>query len=300
MKKILKFIFKNGFILFLVVFWLVSDVYFTYNDPFLDKEMFCRDDFEITQIAHPEKTWDKVFFGNSVVISGYVEDLSDSGYVNMGLDCGVVTDLEEILEKRLVNVGSELVIGLNYLTLYDNFDTNKTYIWHKKWYQPYAYFERDKIYPIIQNATTNFLGGWNLVGYWYTDQQKAVYHGNLTEDELRAKEEIYQEKYYCLPDNEFDKNINALVKVADFCEKKNIKLKILWMPWNPNAVYPEICDKLKNRVEKALDGRDIEIYDMKDELEPQYFYDTGHIEYDTGAPVFTKLFDEWVKGEGHK
>jgi len=294
MKKILAFFRKNAFVLVIVAFWLITDVYFTYNDPFLDKEMFCRDDFELTQLEHPEKTWDRVFFGNSVVISGYKEDESDTGFVNLGVDCGVVTDLEKMLNKRLITVGDELVIGMNYLTLYDNFDTNKTYIWHKKWYEPYAYFERDKIYPIIENATFNFLGGYNLVGYWYTDQHKSVYHGSLTKEELKAKEEIYKERYYSLPDSEFDENIKALVNVADYCEKHGIKLRILWMPWNPKAYYPPLCDNLKERVKSALEGRNIEIYDMTNSLDARYFHDTGHIEYDSGASVFTNLFDEWA------
>lgn len=36
-----------------------------------------------------------------------------------------------MIEKKHINIGSELVIGLNYLTLYDEFETNPTYIWHK-------------------------------------------------------------------------------------------------------------------------------------------------------------------------
>ncbi len=72
-----------------------------------------------------------MFFGNSVVISAYMEDESSKGYVNLGLDYGVVTDLWEMIEKKHINIGSELVIGLNYLTLYDEFETNPTYIWHK-------------------------------------------------------------------------------------------------------------------------------------------------------------------------
>ena len=127
----------------------VGDLALTYNNFIVNSDYFVKNDFEITQYKHPEKVWDKVFFGNSVVISAYMEDESSKGYVNLGLDYGVVTDLWEMIEKKHINIGSELVIGLNYLTLYDEFETNPTYIWHKKLYEPYAYFERDRFYPMI-------------------------------------------------------------------------------------------------------------------------------------------------------
>ena len=110
----------------------VGDLALTYNNFIVNSDYFVKNDFEITQYKHPEKVWDKVFFGNSVVISAYMEDKSSKGYVNLGLDYGVVTDLWEMIEKKHINIGSELVIGLNYLTLYDEFETNPTYIWHKK------------------------------------------------------------------------------------------------------------------------------------------------------------------------
>ena len=38
------------------------------------------------------------------------------------------------------------------------------------------------------------------------------------------------------------------------------------MPWNPDAKYPELCDRLTERVNKALEGTDVEIYDMTNAL----------------------------------
>ena len=91
----------------------VGDLALTYNNFIVNSDYFVKNDFEITQYKHPEKVWDKVFFGNSVVISAYMEDKSSKGYVNLGLDYGVVTDLWEMIEKKHINIGSELVIGLN-------------------------------------------------------------------------------------------------------------------------------------------------------------------------------------------
>ena len=55
---------------------LVCDLALTYNNFIVRSDYFVKNDFEITQCKHPEKTWDKVFFGNSVVISAYDEDKS--------------------------------------------------------------------------------------------------------------------------------------------------------------------------------------------------------------------------------
>ena len=283
-------------ILFVLTFFAV-DRYLTYNNPFVGNQMFTPNDFEITQYKHPEKIWDKVLFGNSVVISGYVEEKSQSGFINLGLDCGTVSDLEKILEKGHVNVGSELCVALNYLTLYDEFDTNPTYIWHKKWYQPAAYFHRDKIISALDGVKERIASNhpYPFSGYYKYPLEKSVYIGNLSEQDLRKKEEVYKERYYNLGDDKFNKNIKSLKNVADFCEKNGIEMFVVWMPWNPDAYYPPICDKLKGRVEQVLEETGVEIYDMTSSMEKEYFHDTGHIEYENGAHVFTSLFDGIVE-----
>lgn len=282
-------------IMFAVTFFAV-DRYLTYNNPFIGNQMFTPNDFEITQHLHPEEEWDKVLFGNSVVISGYVEELSQSGYVNLGIDCGQLCDLEKMLEKGHIKVGSELAIGLNYLTLYDEFDTNPSYIWHKKWYQPAAYFHRDKIMSALDGIKKRFDSGhkYPFSGYYKYPLEKAVYHGNLSNEELKRKEEIYTERYYGLSDDKFDKNIKALDNIVRFCDKNEIELFVFWMPWNPVAYYPELCDTLKTRVSDTLKDTDVEIYDLTTSMQAEHFHDTGHIEYDNGAPVFTAKFDELV------
>ena len=136
---------KIAAIIAVVLMIAVSDLALTYNNFIKDSDYFIKNDFEITQNHHPEKIWDKVFFGNSVVISSYIEEQSQSEYINLGLDYGVVTDLWKMIEMRHINIGSELVIGLNYLTLYDEFETNPTYIWHKQPYVPYAYLDRKSV-----------------------------------------------------------------------------------------------------------------------------------------------------------
>ena len=77
-----------------------ADNYLSHSSLIYNSNIFIKNDFEITQEKHPEKVWDKVFFGNSVVISAYMEDKSTSGYINLGLDYGLVTDLWRIKVPR--------------------------------------------------------------------------------------------------------------------------------------------------------------------------------------------------------
>ena len=99
--------------LFMAFFLLLDCVAALVGTRYIAAGYVWMDDFEITRRDHPEKVWDRVFFGNSAVISAYREDVSQSGYVNLGLDYGVVTDLWDMLRRGHIDIGSELVVGLN-------------------------------------------------------------------------------------------------------------------------------------------------------------------------------------------
>lgn len=273
---------------------IVADLALTYNNFIADSDYFVKNDFEITQCKHPEKTWDKVFFGNSVVISSYMEDLSESGYINLGLDYGVVTDLWEMINRRYINVGSELVIGLNYLTLYDNFETNPTYIWHKKIYEPYAYFERDRFYPIIEDGFNKLLSKQNPLPYKYLPQEKHVYHGAMSDKMLEKTMQKYEEEYFNLPDEAFSENLQALQKIIDYCQANEIRVRAVFMPFNPKLEKPGLITRAKTMANEVLEKNGVEVLDLEDELSAECFYDTGHLNYDVGAERFTRLIDGWL------
>lgn len=278
----------------LVLAVAVGDLALTYNNFIADSDYFVKNDFEITQNHHPEKVWDKVFFGNSVVISSYIEDSSSSGYINLGLDYGVVTDLWEMIEKRHINIGQELVIGLNYLTLYDEFETNPTYIWHKELYMPYAYFERDRFFPMIENGFDNLLHGKNPLPYKYLPQEKHVYHGSLSDRALEQISERYENEFYNLPTEKFEKNIEALEKVIVYCNENNIRVRGVWMPWNTKLEQPELMGEVRAMADEVFNKYNVEVLDMETALSPECFYDTGHLNYDIGSPRFTEMMDEWL------
>ena len=237
----------------------VGDLALTYNNFIVNSDYFAKNDFEITQYKHPEKVWDKVFFGNSVVISAYMEDKSSKGYVNLGLDYGVVTDLWEMIEKKHINIGSELVIGLNYLTLYDEFETNPTYIWHKKLYEPYAYFERDRFYPMITDGFDKLLNGESPLPYKYLPQEKHIYHGAMSDKMLEKTMENYQDEFFNLPTEKFSKNVAALEKIINYCNDNNIRVRAVWMPWNTKLEQPELLGEVKAMANEVFDKYNVEV-----------------------------------------
>ena len=259
-----------------------------------NSNIFIKNDFEITRHDHPEKIWDKVFFGNSVVISSFMEDKSSSGYINCGLDYGVVTDLRDMLKKGYAKIGSELVIGLNYLTLYDDFDTNPTYIWHKRVYQPYAYFERDRFYPLITGIYERLLAGESLGPITYTYQSKAVYHGRVSDAALRDKMEEYGEEFFNKPIERYSNNIAALEEVIDLCRDEGIRVRVVWMPWNPSVEKPALIRRVREAADAVLAANNVETLDLEDEFGAECFYDTGHLNYDVGSEKFTETIDRWL------
>ena len=290
MKRIVKIITA----LILAVALLFGDWWLAHNNFIVDSNIFVKNDFEITQYDHPEKVWDKVFFGNSVVISAYMEEESKSGYINCGLDYGVVTDLWEMINEGYVNIGSELVIGLNYLTLYDDFDTNPTYKWHKKWYQSYAYFERDRFYPLITGSFERLINGESVPPMTYTYQDKAVYHGKVEDKALREKFKEYENEFFNKSIDDYSKNFEALTKIIGYCNENNIRLRVVHMPWNPDFEKPELVRNVRTKTDEILTRYGIEVLDLEDSFGAEYFYDTGHLNYDVGSPVFTQTIDKWL------
>lgn len=289
---------KSGKIFFSLVVLaalIFLDRYFAHTNFISRSNIFVKNDFEITQQDHPEKVWDKVFFGNSVVISAFMEEESSSGYINLGLDYGVVTDLWEMIDKGYINIGSELVIGLNYLTLYDDFDTNPTYIWHKKPYQPYAYFERDRFYPLVTGCFTRLINGESVPPMTYINQEKAVYHGRVSDAALAEKFSEFEDEYFSKSIDSYAENFEALENVISYCNDHNIRVRAVFMPWNPMFEKPQLINDVQKKADEIFASYGVEVLNLEDEFSKEMFYDTGHLNYDVGAPEFTRLIDNWLK-----
>jgi len=249
-------------------------------------------DYEVTKANHSEEVWDKVFFGNSAVISAYREDTSDSDYVNFGMDYAIVTDLWQILKQGHIDVGSELVIGLNLFALYDDFDTNPAYIWHRKALEPYAYFHRDKLLQMMKDTVKPLLG---REVPQYTVGEKILYYGSLSDAQLQEKMDSYNENYFNLPIEDFQDNIKALASIADWCNERGVRLRILWMPFNPSVERPQLMLDLQEQVNGWCAEQGIPVEDYTDRLDETCFHDVGHLNYEYGAYVFTKEVDQWLQ-----
>lgn len=283
------------FIAVLLISFIVADLLasFVMQPFFLRCGRFALSDFEIVQRDHPEETWDKVFFGNSVVISSFREDESDSGYINLGLDDGVITDLWEIIDKGYMNVGSELVIGLNSLTLYDDFETNPYYPWHKNWYEPYCYFERDRLSQLINETLGQFAG--RSVNYDFIDQQKAVYYGAMSEEEILAHRST--EHYLpllTLAEDDYKENFRALEKICSYCSENDIRLRLVWLPINPIIEVDDASACAYNMSKEFAKTHNIEFLDMTGMMDADCYYDGGHLNYQYGSHVFTEVIDPWL------
>jgi len=248
-------------------------------------------DFEITRREHPEEVWDKVFFGNSAVISAYREDVSESGYVNLGMDYAVVTDLWDILRQGHIEVGSDLVIGLNVFTLLDDFDTNPGYIWHRGLLEPYSYFHRDKLRQGLTEQAAALLGRESQTAPL---RSKIVYHGSLSDGELQEKMAGYNETYFCRTRDDCQENIDALISIANWCEERGVRLRLIWMPYNPSVERPDLMSQQWGPIADWAAARDIDVLDCSDAFDESCFHDVGHLNYEYGAYVFTREVDQWL------
>ncbi len=282
---------KNGWLIALVAVFIALDLLLSavFTPYMIQSGRFVLNDFELTRRDHPEEVWDKVFFGNSVVISAYREEVSESGYVNLGLDYGVVRDLWQMIQKGNIKIGSELVIGLSDLTLYDKFETHPTYPWHQDWYEPYAYFQRDKLRLCLENSVRELAG---KEPEDHSDRQKIHYTGSMSSEELAAK--IETSRYVNLPIEDFQENMSCLEKVADYCEKNGIRLRCVWMPVNPEVEISPETRAVYNQAAEICADKGIELLNLERALDVPCFYDIGHLNYEYGAYRFMEVIDPWL------
>ena len=270
--KVAEFLKRHRFVLLLLVLvialdWAVSALFQPY---LIQSGRFVLNDFELTRRDHPEEVWDRVFFGNSVVISAYREDISESGYVNLGLDYGVVTDLWDMVRKGTITIGSDLVVGLSDLTLYDHFETNPTYPWHREFYEPYCYFQRDRLRIFLEEDLKALVTG-SAPEALYADRQKAHYTGSLSQAELDEK-----------------------VATSQYCASHGIRMRAVWMPLNPSLEVSPETRAVYDQAKAICEEKGIEFLDLESALDASCFYDIGHLNYEYGAYRFMEVIDPWL------
>ncbi len=292
--KFVKFMKKGGLVAFVLVLAIALDLALAASGWIQSSGYFWLDDFELTRRDHPEEVWDKVIYGSSELTSGYREDISESGYVNMGMDYATMTDLVEILEGGYITVGSELVLALNWGALCDIMDTNPTYEWHRAWYEPYFYFQRDRIAGLINDTLKAAIGAGERRTRAYLTQTKAYYYGQMSLSELEERVVKLHELYLAGGLADFQENLAAMDEVFAFCENNGIRVRALWLPENPAVDLDPVDVEVREAAREVCEAAGVEFYDMTDALAAECFYDTGHMEYTYGAVVFTEVLDKWL------
>ena len=292
--KLKSFFKKGGFIAAVIALFIVLDLLFAASGWVQDSGFFWMNDFEITLRNHPEEVWDRVIFGSSELVSGYREDLTEVDYVNLGMDYGVITDLVKMLEDGDIKVGSELVLALNWCALCDTLDTNPTYDWHRKWYEPYFWFQRDRLSEFVTDNWKAVLRDGEFRRRTYLAQSKAFYYGEMSQQELSERMEKLDELFWEQGVGGYEKNLAALDEVFDYCEQNGIRVRALWLPENQAVIENPTNAEVRALARERCEDAGIEFYDMTTMLANDCFYDTGHMNYEHGAVIFTEVLDKWL------
>ena len=273
--------------------FIIGDVLLSAADPVSHSELFEKNDYEKTILANGGGTeYDHVFYGNSVIISAFIEEDSLSSYVNFGIDYGTMTDLRDMLQNGMLTPKKDIVLALNYFVFLDTLDTNPTYPWHRNAVEPYVYFERDRLHKFLISELTGLFSGAERD--LFTELEKSVYYGMMTDEELNKKIETHSELFWGLDLSYYKENLAALEEVIEYCGKSGVKLRAIWMPWNSYTQMPEVPREVARLADEIMLAAGIEIYDMTDAMPRDCFHDLGHLNYEYGAHVFTQEVDKWL------
>lgn len=292
--KRLRNIWGSIFIFGLLCTIMLFDSILTKNDPVGKSTLFKKNDYEKIKLSNPNEIYDKVFYGNSVVISAFKEKESESGYINMGMDYATIKDLSKILKNDMIQIGTDLVIGVNYLTFLDTFDTNPTYPWHRKVYEPYLYFQRDKLHDFINSNLEMIIKERELELVRYNNFNRYVYHGILSDEEMDEKIEVYKSLYWNEGIESYQENLKELQEIINYCNERDIRIRVIYMPWNDYIAKPLNVVLVEDEVKQILHSNNIQYIDLAGIYSKECFHDLGHLNYEFGAVKFTREIDKWL------
>jgi hypothetical protein len=298
MKKIFSFIKRCRFLILLVAVFIIFDLLLGafFGGYIIKSGNFWLNDDEITRRDHPEETWDKVFYGNSAVIAAYREELSESGYINYGLDYGSMTDLSELLSSKRLQIpsGGSLVVGLNWAAMFDNMETNPNYFWHRRALEPYSYFQRDRLYEAVSGKIDSLLTGEPWADGSFITQEKSLYYASLSEDAIWEKVAVYAERYWSTGVEGCSENLAALGEVCDMAAGRGIRLRVVLMTWNPTFAKPDVVTSLEDEIAKICAENGVELLDLSEAFDADCFHDLGHLNYEYGSRRFMEVIDPWL------
>lgn len=293
---------RNSFVLLLLAAFMLLDTSVSLWDPMSTSRRFYKDDFTKTLYHHH---WDRsgpVFFGNSAVTGAYMEDKAQSPLVELGLAYGKLTDLKLILQKHKYDVEDQLVIGIDAHTMLDQLQTDPTYPWFKRWYQPYLYFYRDYFKDsgkeLVQNVWAGAKRGeLDLHTYEPRWIDKELYFGPSKPESLKADWERYEKLFNWMTLDEMRDNLSALDWIIAYTHKQQLPLKVVIMPLNPDPAYPQpgYWKPLKEQLGQTLKAANVPVLDLSDSYTADKFHDLVHLNREVGAPQFTREVDVWLQ-----
>lgn len=293
---------KNGFVLLLVLVFLLIDALVARLDPMTHSRRFQKDDFTKTLFHHE---WDRsgpVFYGNSAVTGAYMEDKAQVKLVEMGLAYGKVTDLREILRRGLYEPEDMLVLGIDVHTMLDKMQTDPRFPWSRPWYSPYLFHYRDYFQDAggewLRNAWSGLRrGDPDFRTYEPRWIDKELYFGLETPEQLKKDLQRYEANYNWMQLSDMTDNLEALDWVIGYAKSRPLTLKVVWMPLHPDPAYPHPAywQPLKERVNGTLQANGIPVLDLSDAFKPDDFHDLVHLNQETGAPTFTAEVDRWLR-----
>ena len=296
MKQLKHLLLELRFILLLLAVLVGIDLVLTALAPVEQSTLFPKNDYERAVISHDGKTsFDKVLWGNSVAGAGYLEDCSQSGYVNFGIVYGTMLDLEAELTKGYFSPGTDLVVMVNYLTFSVIISTDPSYPWHRLPLEPYVYFQRDRLMTAAENTAKSLLETHSLSGITrYTDLSRSECHGSLSDDELDQIITAQTEQYYNKDLSYYKKNFAATRRIIDYCQQHGIRLRVLCAPLNPYYTFDGYPAEVMDEAITMFQESGIDILDMRDAIDREGFYDLGHLNREVGAVQFTNAIEEWL------
>ncbi|MBQ4122145.1 hypothetical protein IJD44_00245 [bacterium] len=286
------------FILIMSTFLIMDKILEKVMTPyFLSSGQVFLNSYEIVRRDNPEKVWDKVFFGNSVTISSFRAEESDSGYINAGINCGLITDLWSMINTKEIQIGSELVIAFNSaLSMYDDFAADPTNPWRRKWYEPFSYFQRDRLQLLIRNTIFTYLFNDNKLNRPFKNQRRELYFGSLSQQELEDKLNSERAQFlYKIKFEDLKKNMSALNKITSYCKKNSIRLRFVWIPPNPSVKPLEPTIQTYEYIKDYSAKNGIDFLDLSGKFDKECYNDQGHFNYEYGSHVLTEVIEPWLK-----
>jgi len=293
-----KFIRKNLFFLFFILFFIISNTVFAKMDYVNKSPMFVPNDYAKTLYEYGTNRFSTAILGNSTAIAALRNDLLGKDCGNASISYGTIKDFEEILRRGFIVSDKEVIICANYLAFLDNWETNESYPWLREPYAPYVYYYRSATADYLKENIINYFKGDNTffepVADYYFD--KTITPGHMTDSELEERKISFEERFGDKTIEDFKGNIKALEKIISYCNKKDLTLRFVWMPINPKYDNrPAYIKELSEKVNGILTENNIDYIDWTDAFEAKYFYDLGHISWEEGSLVFTQEFIKWLK-----